>query len=213
MHLLRGAQCPSTAYETRISSLPAFRSGISIPESGGPDVHTRAKIPPLRRPRANRPTSKLLRRTLLGREPEASSDGSGAKAPVGRDELVLGGDQGELAAAAWRARGDNPEDRRNDARSTGSPPRRRRPGCGRGIAPPRGRRRRRIGRRAVACARRRPRRRKRREWRQYRQRPRARCRQQCEGRGRSPPSVRRRGHRRGYAPARRRWRRARTRSA
>ena len=44
---------------------PAFRSGISIPESGGPDVHTRAKIPPLRRPRANRPTSKLLRRTLL----------------------------------------------------------------------------------------------------------------------------------------------------
>ena len=31
----------------------------------GPDVHTRAKIPPLRRPRANRPTSKLLRRTLL----------------------------------------------------------------------------------------------------------------------------------------------------
>ena len=65
MHLLRGAQCPSTAYETRISSLPAFRSGISIPESGGPDVHTRAKIPPLRRPPANRPTSKLLRRTLL----------------------------------------------------------------------------------------------------------------------------------------------------
>ena len=65
MHLLRGAQCPSTAYETRISSLPAFRPGISIPESGGPDVHTRAKIPPLRRPRANRPTSKLLRRTLL----------------------------------------------------------------------------------------------------------------------------------------------------
>ena len=64
-HLLRGAQCPSTAYETRISSVPAFRSGISIPESGGPDVHTRAKIPPLRRPRANRPASKLLRRTLL----------------------------------------------------------------------------------------------------------------------------------------------------
>ena len=66
-HLLRGAQCPSTAYETRISSVPAFRSGISIPEPGGPDVHTRAKIPPLRRPRANRPASKLLRRTLLGR--------------------------------------------------------------------------------------------------------------------------------------------------
>ena len=74
MHLLRGAQCPSAAYETRISSLPAFRSGISIPESGGPDVHTRAKIPPLRRPRANRPTSKLLRRTLLGAIEAAAID-------------------------------------------------------------------------------------------------------------------------------------------
>ena len=66
--MLRGAQCPSTAYETRISSVPAFRSGLSIPESGGPDVHTRAKIQPLQRPRANRPTSKLLRRTLLEEE-------------------------------------------------------------------------------------------------------------------------------------------------
>ena len=34
--------------------------------SGGPDVYTRAKTPPLRRSRANRPASRLLRRTLLG---------------------------------------------------------------------------------------------------------------------------------------------------
>ena len=63
----RGMKVPidRVRYETRISSVSAFRSGISIPESGGPDVHTRAKIPPLRRARANRPTSKLLRRTLL----------------------------------------------------------------------------------------------------------------------------------------------------
>ena len=43
---LRGAQYPSSAYETRISCVAAFRSGISIPVSGGPDVYTRAKTPP-----------------------------------------------------------------------------------------------------------------------------------------------------------------------
>ena len=66
---LRGAQCPSTAYDMKRESLPFRPSGLGFPSqrSGGPDVHTRAKIPPLRRPRANRPTSKLLRRTLLGR--------------------------------------------------------------------------------------------------------------------------------------------------
>ena len=66
-HWLRGAQYPSSAYETRISCVAAFRSGISIPVSGGPDVYTRAKTPPLRRSRANRPASRLLRRTLLAR--------------------------------------------------------------------------------------------------------------------------------------------------
>ena len=54
-------------------SLPFRPSGLGFTSQSragqmstlGPDVHTRAKIPPLRRPRANRPTSKLLRRTLL----------------------------------------------------------------------------------------------------------------------------------------------------
>ena len=108
MHLLRGAQCPSTAYETRISSLPAFRSGISIPESGGPDVHTRAKIPPLRRPRANRPTSKLLRRTLLGPETDAALDAAfsrlGDGAPAQPTALAVQGRALDLAAAGGIAR-------------------------------------------------------------------------------------------------------------
>ena len=51
--------------ETRISCVPAFPCGTSIPESGRLDVDTRAKTPPLRRSRANRPASRLLRRTLL----------------------------------------------------------------------------------------------------------------------------------------------------
>ena len=48
---------------TRIfKSSEAFRLGFPSQSRAGTDVHTRAKIPSLRRPRANRPTSKLLRR-------------------------------------------------------------------------------------------------------------------------------------------------------
>ena len=47
-------------------SLPFRPSALGFTsQSGRARCHTRAKIPPLRRPRANRPTSKLLRRTLL----------------------------------------------------------------------------------------------------------------------------------------------------
>ena len=62
-HLLRGAQCPSTAYETRISSVPAFRSWRDFHPRAGPDVHTRAKIPAS--PAAARQSpSILLRRSI-----------------------------------------------------------------------------------------------------------------------------------------------------
>ena len=75
-HVLRQVlACQRTGSGARSAHRPRMKHqslafqpcGLGVPSQSrtGPHIHSRAKIPPLQRPRDNRPSSTLLRRTLL----------------------------------------------------------------------------------------------------------------------------------------------------